>query len=153
MTIGHWSKVEKAKKGNVELSDYTADRPDNCQFVFFADSMSGKKCCFYQLSSHQVYLYSTAKRKEACCLHVALHRSYQLPSIWRSWEINPQPSWGKLQRESAVICIHWQYDSMLTLYIWSRIKNSSTDVIYCIFVELHQWNSSQLQQDHLKNAD
>lgn len=45
----------------MNLSDYTADRPDNCQLVTFADGTTGEKCCSYQLLSQQVYFYSGVK--------------------------------------------------------------------------------------------
>lgn len=110
-----WAKIQnkkygKSQKDNVELCDYTADKPDNCQLVSYADSTSGEKCRFYQLLSQQVYLYSGDKKagRKASCLYVALHRLYQLPPISPGWEMNPQLSWEKRLRESdeSVTCIH-----------------------------------------------
>lgn len=74
----------------MELSDYTADRPGNCQLVVFADRPSGEEGCFCQLLSQHVHLYADVKGSEASRLHVVLHRSYQLHPISPSGEINPQ---------------------------------------------------------------
>lgn len=43
----------KSQKANVELSDYNADRPDNC---LPGDSMSGEKCHFNQVC-HTRYIF------------------------------------------------------------------------------------------------
>lgn len=129
-------KYGRSQKDNVELRDYTADRPDNCQFVSLADSRSAEKRRFYQLLSQQVYLYSGVKRKEACCLHVALNRSYQLHRISHSWEMNPQIPREKLLRETAVKCIHWQ-DTSVSWQLSVFIPYDHPNQAYC-----HGWKTN-----------